>query len=136
MAVSTSTSAVVSLTSSVLLFAGMQYFKVQLGSTEWFTILGGFIGSVLFLMLLTGVSNLENVFLDDNFQAKLFPEVLICLVLAMTASGLVHRVCVTTCFGFSSAMLYFVNQISGSMYQGAVPTTPGPKAKVQKKKKH
>lgn len=38
---------------SVLVFAGMQMFSKQLGSTEWFTILGGFLGSVLFICSLT-----------------------------------------------------------------------------------
>lgn len=38
---------------SVLVFAGMQMFSRQLGSSEWLTILGGFLGSVLFVCSLT-----------------------------------------------------------------------------------
>lgn len=52
-AVNTSTSLVLSSLLSVLVFAGMQMFSKQLGSTEWLTILGGFLGSVLFICSLT-----------------------------------------------------------------------------------
>lgn len=52
-AVNTGTSLVLSSLLSVLVFAGMQMFSKQLGSTEWLTILGGFLGSVLFVCSLT-----------------------------------------------------------------------------------
>lgn len=52
-AVNTGTSLVLSSLLSVLVFAGMQMFSKQLGSTEWLTILGGFLGSVLFICSLT-----------------------------------------------------------------------------------
>lgn len=52
-AVSSSTSFLLSSTLAVLLFAGMQLYKVQLASHEWTTILGGFLGSLLFCLILT-----------------------------------------------------------------------------------
>lgn len=69
--------------------------QVHLGSSEWFTIGGGALGSVLFCCLLTAVSNIEMILFGENFQAKLLPEIFGCLAAACFASGLVHRVCVT-----------------------------------------
>lgn len=47
------TSFLFATTLTVLTFAGMQMFKTNLASSEWMTILGGFIGSQLFVFLLT-----------------------------------------------------------------------------------
>lgn len=52
-AVNTGTSLVLSSLLSVLVFAGMQMFSRQLASSEWLTILGGFLGSLLFICSLT-----------------------------------------------------------------------------------
>lgn len=52
-AVSTGTSFVLSSLISVLLFSAMQIYKPWLGSTQLNTILGGYLGSVLFIFVLT-----------------------------------------------------------------------------------
>jgi len=60
-AVSSGMSFLLSSTLAVLLFAGMQLYKVHLASHEWMTIVGGFLGSLLFCLILTVSSESEIV---------------------------------------------------------------------------
>ena len=62
---------VVSSALSLLLFSGMQVYKVALASTQLLTIVTGFLGAILYVLLLTAVANLEKTVFGFNFQSKL-----------------------------------------------------------------
>jgi hypothetical protein len=59
-AVSTSTSFMLSSTFGVLLFAAMQIYRNSLASNEYMTIVGGFLGHILFVLLLTVIKESIN----------------------------------------------------------------------------
>merc|ERR1712109_445349 len=100
---------------ALLTFSGMQWAKPLLASSQPMTILGGFLGSILFVFILTAIGNLEQVLFGKGFQTKL-PETISALMVAMAASGSVHRVCATTCLIFSLVMVYSMYKISQKVY--------------------
>ncbi|CAL8088386.1 unnamed protein product [Orchesella dallaii] len=138
MALSHEMSGIVSLIMSVGVFSGMQFYRHQLASSGPLTILGGGLGSVLFLFILTAVGNIEISVFGKGYQTSLFPEIVSCLVLALIASGRVHGVCITTCFLFSLTTLYYVNRISHKTYghHGASAAAVNPSAQSSHKKKN
>ncbi|KAF6216559.1 hypothetical protein GE061_000902 [Apolygus lucorum] len=102
------TSFLLSTMLSILVFCIMQIQRQWFSSSQLHTILGGYLGSLLFTLLLTAIGNVESIVFGPRFHTKLFPEVVICFGLAMIASGMVHRVCTTTCCLFSLIALYYI----------------------------
>ncbi|GMH21603.1 hypothetical protein Nepgr_023445 [Nepenthes gracilis] len=88
-----------------------QIYKVKLASSELFTILGGLVSALLFLLSLTFIGNyLETCGMRTGWGAVMLAE-----SIALVAASTVHRVCITTCFLFSAGLLYEVNKLSGLM---------------------
>ncbi|KAL5562460.1 hypothetical protein UlMin_032207 [Ulmus minor] len=84
-------------------------YRRKLASTELFTILGGFISSLLFLVLLTIIG---------NFQETCFSKtgwVVIAEVVALIVSKPILMILFFQCsFLFSAVLLYKVNKLSGT----------------------
>uniref|UniRef100_A0A2P2J6B8 Uncharacterized protein MANES_18G081900 n=1 Tax=Rhizophora mucronata TaxID=61149 RepID=A0A2P2J6B8_RHIMU len=100
---------------SLLLFTVIlslqQMYRAQLASSELFTVLGGFISSLLFLVLLTFIGNFqETCGMRTGWGAVVLAE-----VVALVTASTVHRVCITTCFLFSTGLLYELNKLSGAL---------------------
>lgn len=150
MTLNESSSFVVSSTLSLLLFSGMQVYKVALASSQLMTITTGFMGSILYVLLLTAVANLEKTVFGFNFQSKLgevqvvkgsptllpsvtmYLQVVFCMLAAMSAAGSVHRVSATTCLLFSLGMTWSLNKISQDTYGGS-QAAPAPTQHKKKK---
>lgn len=86
-----SASFLVSTVLSVLTFSLMQILRPQLASTQLMTILGGFLGSILFVFLVTCLGNLGKTVLGKNYASQWF-EVAFCMGVAAFAGASVHRV--------------------------------------------
>lgn len=88
-----------------------QMYKEKLASTELYTIFGGFVSALIFLLVLTFIGNFqETMGARTGWGAALMAE-----FIALVTAGSVHRVCITTCFLFSVGILYEVNKLSGSL---------------------
>ncbi|XP_010251500.1 PREDICTED: protein KRTCAP2 homolog isoform X1 [Nelumbo nucifera] len=88
-----------------------EMYREKLASSELFTILGGFISSLIFAVLLTFIGNFQ----ETCGIRTGWGSVLVAEAIALIAAGTVHRVCVTTCFLFSAGLLYEINKLSGMM---------------------
>ncbi|XP_077236957.1 keratinocyte-associated-like protein [Tasmannia lanceolata] len=95
----------------IIILSLQEMYRGKLASSELFTILGGFISSLLFLVLLTFIGNFqESSGIRTGWGAVLLAE-----FVALVAAGTVHRVCITTCFLFSAGLLFEINKLSGMM---------------------
>ncbi|TGZ63421.1 hypothetical protein CRM22_006934 [Opisthorchis felineus] len=132
MAMSTGLSCLMSSLFSIILFAGMRLVKEWLCSSKSLTILGGFLGSILFVLILTALNNAENLIFGKGFQAEIFPEVTVSIFVAALVAGFVHPVSGTTCIPFSLYALYRINQLSAEQYGAAKQSAVigGPKKKI------
>ncbi|KAI4464087.1 keratinocyte-associated protein 2 [Holotrichia oblita] len=120
MTVSNQMSFVIASISAVLIFSGMQMYKPWFVASQLNHIVGGYLGSLLFLFMFAAIGNLEAYCFGKSFQAKMFPEVTICFCLALMSTGTIHRVCFTTCILFSLITLYYINSYSQKVH--VVPT--------------
>ncbi|KAI1292787.1 Protein KRTCAP2 -like protein [Halotydeus destructor] len=124
-------SAALSLAVSLIIGGGIRFFKTILSSNQLLTVVGGYLGSLVFIFLLTAVSNIQMHLFGKQYQTKLF-EVILSLLLACLVSSLVHRVSITTCILFSFMALYFLNKISNRVHQAAPPVATLASAKKKR----
>ncbi|KMZ76054.1 hypothetical protein ZOSMA_107G00510 [Zostera marina] len=92
-----------------VIFSLMEMNREKLASSELLTILGGFVSSLIFLAVFTFVGNFQ----ESSGVKTGWGAVMVSETIALIAAGTIHRVCITTCFIFSSVLLYEVNKLSG-----------------------
>ncbi|URE45343.1 Keratinocyte-associated protein 2 [Musa troglodytarum] len=100
-----------SLLSFAIILSLLEMYRGKLASSELLTIFGGFISSLLFLLLLTFIGNYQ----ESSGTRTGWGAVVLAEIVALIAAATVHRVCITTCFLFSAGLLYEVNKLSGMM---------------------
>ncbi|XP_050361786.1 protein KRTCAP2 homolog [Nymphalis io] len=130
MAVNSATSFIISSILTLLIFSGMQMYKPILIRSPITIIFGGYLGSVMFMFFVTAIGNLEATMFGKNFQLKL-PEIVLSMIISLIASGMVHRICFTTCLIFSLITIYYMNKLSQKTY-----TTPIPAPAPVKSRRH
>lgn len=70
LAVSLGLSCILSASMSLIIMAGMQVFKEHLIQTKLATLFAGYLGSLIFMLILTFISNLEMSMFGKQFQSK------------------------------------------------------------------
>ncbi|KAL5972379.1 hypothetical protein ACLOJK_041633 [Asimina triloba] len=105
----------------VIILSLQEMYRGKLASSELFTILGGFISSLIFLVLLTFIGNFqESCGMRTGWGAVLFSE-----LVALVAASTVHRVCITTCFLFSAGLLYEMTKLYGVLLTKTIDRDSG-----------
>lgn len=79
------------------------------------------------------MSNLESTLLGKGFQAKWFPEVVICMFAACFACSTIHRVAITTCIISSFIALFYLNKISQKFHSAPVVAADAGLSKKKRK---
>eukprot|EP00271_Cylindrocystis_brebissonii_P020226 TRINITY_DN661_c0_g4_i2.p2 TRINITY_DN661_c0_g4~~TRINITY_DN661_c0_g4_i2.p2 ORF type:complete len:130 (+),score=32.75 TRINITY_DN661_c0_g4_i2:196-585(+) len=97
----------------LIVFSAQQVYAEKLASSEAFTILGGFISSLLFLFALTFLGNLQE-YLDLRTG---WGAVAVALLVAVSAASFIHGVSCTTCVLFSTVILYEISKVSVVAHQ-------------------
>ncbi|ONK78117.1 uncharacterized protein A4U43_C02F14530 [Asparagus officinalis] len=95
----------------IIILSLMEMYRGKLASSELLTIFGGFISSLLFVVLLTFIGNYQ----ESSGARTGWGAVLLAESVALIAAATVHRVCITTCFIFSAGFLYEINKLSALM---------------------
>ncbi|XP_039758953.1 protein KRTCAP2 homolog isoform X2 [Pararge aegeria] len=93
----------------------MQMYKPLLIRSPITIIFGGYLGSLMFMFFVTAIGNLEATLFGKNYQLKLL-EIALSMVISLIASGMVHRICFTTCLIFSLITIYYMNKLSQKTY--------------------
>ncbi|VDN01907.1 unnamed protein product [Thelazia callipaeda] len=89
-----STSATVSFLLAIIVIGISQVLKNDLATTKTGTLVAGALGSLIFVFLLTALSNLQMASIGEQVKSGL-SEASICLVIALIVSASVHRVAIT-----------------------------------------
>uniref|UniRef100_A0A0R3RXW9 Dolichyl-diphosphooligosaccharide--protein glycosyltransferase subunit KCP2 n=1 Tax=Elaeophora elaphi TaxID=1147741 RepID=A0A0R3RXW9_9BILA len=89
-----STSAVVAFLIAIIFIGIGQVTKNDLAASKVGTLIAGALGSLVFVFLLTAMSNFQMSSMGEQVKAGL-TEVFLCLFVALIASATIHRVAIT-----------------------------------------
>ncbi|RWW62719.1 hypothetical protein BHE74_00030139, partial [Ensete ventricosum] len=81
-----------SLLSFAIILSLLEMYREKLASSELLTIFGGFISSLLFLLLITFIGNYQ----ESSGTRTGWGAVVLAEIVALIAAATVHRVCITT----------------------------------------
>ncbi|CAG9536586.1 unnamed protein product [Cercopithifilaria johnstoni] len=110
-----STSAVVAFLIAVIIIGISQIMKNDLAASKVGTLIAGALCSLVFVFLLTAMSNFQMSSVGEQVKAGL-TEIFLCLFVAVIASAAIHRVAVTVCMLFSAFLLFLLTGISQTRY--------------------
>uniref|UniRef100_A0AAF5Q4V6 Dolichyl-diphosphooligosaccharide--protein glycosyltransferase subunit KCP2 n=1 Tax=Wuchereria bancrofti TaxID=6293 RepID=A0AAF5Q4V6_WUCBA len=93
--------------------------KNDLAASKVGTLFAGILGSLIFVFLLTALSNFQMSSIGEQVKVGL-TEVFVCLTIALIASATIHRVAITVCLLFSIFLLFLLTGISQTRYTTTV----------------
>uniref|UniRef100_A0A915ATK6 Dolichyl-diphosphooligosaccharide--protein glycosyltransferase subunit KCP2 n=1 Tax=Parascaris univalens TaxID=6257 RepID=A0A915ATK6_PARUN len=108
-------SSIISSLLVVLILGGIQIMKAELAATRPGTLIAGILCSVIFVFVLTAVSNMQMASVGDGARAGLL-EVVVCMLLAMIVAATVHRVSVTVCLLLCIFFAFILSTIAHTRY--------------------